>query len=198
MNFQILFYTLCFIACFTQAEAQNVVLEINTNKKGAEIAPTMYGVFFEDINYGADGGLYGELIKNRSFEYPQPLMGWNTIGDVVVKDDGPFNRCPHYVRLSYSGKRDMATGIENRGFLGMSLLGGEQYRFTVWARVPEDGEAQLNIGLRDLDSQEENLHHVRPILTYVAVNGVNTPLYSQLRTRLKKRHSRCFLKEPFL
>ena len=100
MNFQILFYTLCFIACFTQAEAQNVVLEINTNKKGAEIAPTMYGVFFEDINYGADGGLYGELIKNRSFEYPQPLMGWNTIGDVVVKDDGPFNRCPPYVRLS--------------------------------------------------------------------------------------------------
>ena len=45
----------------------------------------MYGVFFEDINYGADGGLYGELVKNWSFEFPQPLMGWNTIGGVAVK-----------------------------------------------------------------------------------------------------------------
>lgn len=156
MNVQKLFYTLCFIACFMQTEAQDVVLEINTHKRGVEIAPTMYGVFFEDINYGADGGLYGELVKNRSFEFPQPLMGWNTIGGVAVKDDGPFNRCPHYVRLSYSGKRDMATGIENEGFLGMSLHGGEQYRFTVWARVPGDGQAQLNVGLRDLDSQEES------------------------------------------
>lgn len=50
----------------------------------------------------------------------------------------------------------MATGIENEGFLGMSLHGGEQYRFTVWARVPEGGQATLNVGLRNLDSQEEN------------------------------------------
>ena len=42
---------------------------IQTNKVGAEIQPTMYGLFFEDINYGADGGLYAELIKNRSFEF---------------------------------------------------------------------------------------------------------------------------------
>ena len=156
MNIRTLFFALCFVACFTGAEAQNIALEVNTHTKGAEIAPTMYGVFFEDINYGADGGLYGELIKNRSFEFPQPLMGWNAIGGVEVRNDGPFNRCPHYVRLSYSGKRDMATGLENTGFLGMSLLGGEQYRFSVWARVPKDGQAQLNIGLRDLDSQEEN------------------------------------------
>lgn len=156
MNIQKLFYTLCFIACFMQTEAQDMVLEINTHKRGAEIAPTMYGVFFEDINYGADGGLYAELVKNRSFEFPQPLMGWNTIGGVEVRDDGPFNRCPHYVRLSYSGKRDMPTGIENTGFLGMSLHGGKEYRFSVWARVPGNVPAQLNVGLRDLDLQEES------------------------------------------
>lgn len=83
-------------------------------------------------------------------------MGWNTIGGVEVRNDGPFSRCPHYVRLAYSGKRDMSTGIENRGFLGMSLHGGEEYRFTVWARVPGDAQAQLNVGLRDLDLQEES------------------------------------------
>ena len=64
----------------------------------------MYGVFFEDINYGADGGLYVELVKNRSFEFPKPLMGWNTIGGLEVRSDGPFDRCPHYVRLSFSGQ----------------------------------------------------------------------------------------------
>lgn len=44
---------------------------VNTKKLGAPIQPTMYGIFFEDINYGADGGLYAEMVKNRSFEFPQ-------------------------------------------------------------------------------------------------------------------------------
>ena len=61
--------------------AHNMVVQ--TNKLGAEIQPTMYGLFFEDINYGADGGLYAELIKNRSFEFPQRFMGWNIFGNVT-------------------------------------------------------------------------------------------------------------------
>ncbi len=72
----------------------------------------MYGLFFEDINFGADGGLYAELIKNRSFEFPQSLMGWNSFGKVEVRNDGaPFERNPHYVRLSSSGH---ATNIRPR------------------------------------------------------------------------------------
>ena len=54
--------------------AQTNEMVIQTRKLGAEIQPTMYGLFFEDINYAADGGLYAELVKNRSFEFPQPLM----------------------------------------------------------------------------------------------------------------------------
>lgn len=145
------------IALMGLAAHAQTTIEVNTKKVGSDIAPTMYGIFFEDINYGADGGLYAELVKNRSFEYPQALMGWNTIGGVEVKDDGPFDRCPHYVRLSFSGKRDMATGLENRGHLGMALHGKEKYRFSLWARVPQSGEGQLSVTLRNLDSQEENL-----------------------------------------
>lgn len=70
--------------------AHNMVVQ--TNKLGAEIQPTMYGLFFEDINYGADGGLYAELIKNRSFEFPQRFMGWNIFGNVTLMDDGPFEQ----------------------------------------------------------------------------------------------------------
>ena len=61
-------------------------LDIRADRMGAEIQPTMYGLFFEDINYGADGGLYAEMVKNRSFEFPQSLMGWQSFGKVDVKD----------------------------------------------------------------------------------------------------------------
>ena len=55
--------------------AQTQTFDINTSKVGGAIPSTMYGIFFEDINYAADGGLYGELVKNRSFEFPQHFMG---------------------------------------------------------------------------------------------------------------------------
>lgn len=119
--------------------AQNVAkMVVQTNKPGAEIQPTMYGHFFEDINFGADGGLYAELVKNRSFEFPQRLMGWRIFGNVTLKDDGPFDRNPHYVTLSPAAHYQKATGIENEGFFGMGVKAGEKYRFSVWAR----GESQ--------------------------------------------------------
>ncbi|MCF0258019.1 MAG: alpha-L-arabinofuranosidase, partial [Bacteroides heparinolyticus] len=66
------------LAAFTFAasvglQAQTNELVVQTKRVGAEIQPTMYGLFFEDINYAADGGLYAELVKNRSFEFPQNL-----------------------------------------------------------------------------------------------------------------------------
>ena len=67
-------------------QAQTNEFVIQTKKLGAEIQPTMYGLFFEDINYAADGGLYAELVKNRSFEFPQNLMGWKTFGNVTLQD----------------------------------------------------------------------------------------------------------------
>ena len=101
--------------------AQTNEMVIQTKKLGAEIQPTMYGLFFEDINYAADGGLYAELVKNRSFEFPQHLMGWNTYGKVTLMDDGPFERNPHYVRLSDPGHGHKHTGLDNEGFFGIGV-----------------------------------------------------------------------------
>ena len=109
---------------------------VQANKPGAEIQPTMYGIFFEDINFGADGGLYAEMVENRSFEFPQRLMGWNTFGNVTVSDVKPaFDRNPHYVTLEASGAREKQTGLENRGFFGMGLKKDMKYDFTVYARL---------------------------------------------------------------
>ena len=78
--------------------AQTHVMDVNTKKAGATVQNTMYGLFFEDINYAADGGLYGELVKNRSFEFPQSFMGWQTFGNVTLKNDGPTPDTPSAAR----------------------------------------------------------------------------------------------------
>ncbi len=141
------------------ASAQTAVMEVNTKKAGAPIQNTMYGLFFEDINYAADGGLYGELVKNRSFEFPQHFMGWQTFGKVALKDDGPFERCPHYVRLSNPGHTDRRTGLVNEGFFGIGVQKGETYRFTVWARSPK-GTAQIIVQLIDPSTMGERQEFV--------------------------------------
>ena len=137
--------------------AQTNEMKIRVNKPGAEIQPTMYGIFIEDINFAADGGLYAELVKNRSFEFPNnPLQGWTVSGLLEVKDDGPFERNPHYVRLYYPGHPQKVTAMENNGFFGVGLKKGEQYRFSVWARIPEGGQAgKLSVEFVDTASMEE-------------------------------------------
>lgn len=76
MNLKMVATTMVALTFACNTQAQSHVLQVNTKKTVAPIQSTMYGLFFEDINYAADGGLYGELVKNRSFEFPQPLMGW--------------------------------------------------------------------------------------------------------------------------
>lgn len=141
-------------AGFAWAQTANEMV-IQTNKPGAEIQPTMYGLFFEDINYGADGGLYAEMIKNRSFEFPQSFMGWNTFGNVTLKDDGPFERNPHYVRLANPGHRHKRTGLDNEGFFGVAFKKGEDYRFSVWARCEKDAPSKIRVELIDPKSMGE-------------------------------------------
>ncbi len=141
----------------TSVTAQTHTFDINTKKLGAPIQKTMYGIFFEDINYAADGGLYGELLKNRSFEFtPDPLMGWDAFGRVEIKNDGPFDKNPHYARLLSAGHRDKWTGLQNEGFFGIGVEKDAEYRFSVYARVP-DGKAQkLRVQLIEQSTMREN------------------------------------------
>lgn len=135
--------------------AQTHTFDVNTKKVGAKVQPTMYGIFFEDINYAADGGLYGELVKNRSFEFPDALMGWKAFGKFEVKNDGPFERCPHYVVLGYSGHNDTATGLQNEGYFGIGIEKAEDYRFSVWAKAVS-GDATVEVSLVDENTMEEH------------------------------------------
>ena len=148
--------TLLMVALASNVWANTHTLDINVSKMGAEIQPTMYGIFLEDINYGADGGLYAEMVKNRSFEFPQNLMGWRAFGKFEVRNDGPFDKNPHYVRLGNPGHNDKHTGLENEGFFGFSVKQNSSYRFSVWARCPEGGKSVLQVQLVDNDTMGEN------------------------------------------
>ncbi len=133
------------------AAAEPARLTVQTDQPGARINPAMWGLFFEDINLGADGGLYAELVKNRGFEFPDPLMGWFKLspskarGAIAIRDDQPFNpKNPHYLRLESQGK-DLF-GIANEGFRGMGVKQGEAYHFTAQIRVTS-GKPKLRIEL---------------------------------------------------
>src|SRR5680860_1489591 len=65
-----------FVLCLSLSYAQERKLVVNAANTVIKIQPTMYGIFFEDINFAADGGLYAEMVKNRSFEFDEPKMGW--------------------------------------------------------------------------------------------------------------------------
>ena len=146
--------------------AESNTFDINLKKTGAPIQSTMYGIFFEDINYAADGGLYAELVKNRSFEFPNSLQGWKTFGNVQVMDDGPFERNPHYVRLTDPGHAHKHTGLDNEGFFGIGIVRGEQYNFSVWAR--SESPVVLRVELVNTASMGENHFVCQQRLT---VNG---------------------------
>ena len=130
MKSKVLILALALAATTLGASAQRV-LDISV-KPRAEINPEMYGIFFEDINFGADGGLYAELVKNRSFEFVYPLMGWTPFGRVSVETERPaFERNPHYVRLT-GGDGYKKSGLQNDGFVyGMGVKAGAEYRLSL-------------------------------------------------------------------
>jgi len=115
-----------------------VQLTVRADQPGAKISPTMCGIFFEDINFGADGGLYAELVKNRAFEFTEALMAWSEVkpagvaGSLEVLKQDPFNAAsPRYVRI----KADTpGYGMVNEGFAGMGVKKGQEYIFSVYGR----------------------------------------------------------------
>jgi alpha-N-arabinofuranosidase len=140
------------------AFAQTRQITVQVDKPGAAVPKTLFGLFFEDINFGADGGLYPERVKNRSFEFPNPMMGWkqldrgDTKGNLYVFDQGSVNDVPnsHYLRIKSSGS-GKGFGVTNEGFRGIGVQNGAEYRFSIRARRFEGAPVQLRIEVEDGD-----------------------------------------------
>ena len=148
--------------------AQDVGGEITIYADQSTVAlpATLYGLFYEDINYSADGGLYAELIQNRSFEY-YPVQGWNPLKDkfhplfawekvesgqgtceISVEDKDPLNaNNTKYVHLKIKEAGD-GVGLANFGFDGISVVGGETYDFSFYARRVGGVDAPVRVFLQ--------------------------------------------------
>jgi alpha-N-arabinofuranosidase len=120
---------------------QQIVVQVN--KPLAPIQPTMWGVFFEDINMGADGGIYAELVKNRSFEFFKPMMGWKVLGkpltegDFLVLNREKANTAnPRFLRVTLHNNKKGSLGLNNEGFRGMGIKSGLSYSFSVLYSQP--------------------------------------------------------------
>jgi alpha-L-arabinofuranosidase len=118
---------------------QDATITVNADRPGPRVNPAMWGAFFEDINFGADGGLYAEMVKNRSFEFPEPLMGWSKVspslakGNVQILTEAPYRETnPNYARITSMAAAPI--GIVNEGFRGMGVRAGELYDFSAQIR----------------------------------------------------------------
>ncbi len=153
---------------FGYTQSQKIIVAVD--KPAFEIQPTMWGVFYEDINFGADGGLYAELIKNRSFEFDVPLMGWtehksdrfsleSNAGKAMVINRGDGYPNPRFARVSVFNAKGY--GLTNEGFRGIGVKAGQKYHFSVLA-AQLDGNTKLNIELVDSNGKAIGSASVSP------------------------------------
>ena len=135
-------------------------LTVDMSETIAPIQPTMYGVFFEDINFAADGGLYAEMIKNRSFEFTIPMMGWSQPNSDrhSYNNESGFAMPVKYFEgegnlnfLRVQVKNAEGYELHNEGFRGMGIKEGDTYRFTFDAKQMEGAVSAVKAELLDED-----------------------------------------------
>ena len=135
--------------------------------KTKKISDHLFGIFFEDLNYAADGGLYAELIQNRSFEYsPNDHKGWNPLtaweyttdgfgyGTISVETSSPLNsNDPHYIVLNIEDEGQKGVGLSNSGFDGIVIHAGEKYDCSSFIKLISEKPIPFEIKLQN--SKEE-------------------------------------------
>lgn len=136
------------------AHAQTV-MNIDAARRGPMVSPYQYGLFFEEINHAGEGGLYAELVKNRSFEHQQGLEAWNAIAgtEVSLQTSGLLNTMQgHALKLSISGASSSNwKGVANAGYWGMGINTDSTYTLTLWAKGPEAFANHVKAQLRSND-----------------------------------------------
>lgn len=140
---------------FSAAAQSPIALNIQLDKPSGKISPHMWGVFFEDINLGADGGIYAELVKNRSFEFDEPWMGWKKVengveGTYLLVNDSKRKGNKRYLRLNNAA--NLKLGLQNEGFRGMGVKAGGAYEFSLQYQSTAKG---MTIHVELLDPQNK-------------------------------------------
>ena len=141
-----------------------------------QISKDLFGIFIEDLNYTADGGLYAEMVQNRSFEYSphdidlrvyykkgqwHPFTAWeslkdgNAISKISLETSQPLNQNNrHYVTVSVLTVGQRGAGLGNTGYEGMVVRKGENYRFSVWLRCENCDSMPVKVSLARVNKRD--------------------------------------------
>lgn len=132
--------------------APEATLTVHADRPGPRVSPLLYGVFFEEINHAGDGGLYAELVRNRSFEDGPTPEGWSAVerdggkAELALDPDRPLNLAQgHALRLRVSGPGE--AGVANGGFWGIAVRAGAVYRLSLFARGAPGSRLPLTAAL---------------------------------------------------
>lgn len=136
----------------TTASAQ-VELKVDVARKGIEISPSLYGIFYEDINFASDGGLYAELIRNRSFEHSteQPLHWKAENSDICLVTEGLLNEQQQHALKVQTHSAD--GGVSNPGFWGINAVAGTRYKLSFWVKPVKGTPGSFKAALTDKDGK---------------------------------------------
>ncbi len=156
----------CILACLVlaagAAAVEPAVLTVHVDRPSVKISPMLYGIFFEEINRAGEGGLYGEMLQNRSFEDdrgpndrpPVNAPGWTLVKgpeaevSMALGSARPLNPGnPNSLRLQIAKTEGKRAGVANEGFKGIALRKGAQYAFSIYARCGGDFHGPLNVNL---------------------------------------------------
>jgi len=145
--------------CGNLLAAADSSITVSVDRPGAKASPLLWGIFFEDINLSADGGIYAELVRNRSFEDSDKPEWWTTVGsgnvkiDLSVDAEKPVsNRNLHSLKVVVGNSGVARVGIANGGYFGMSVAKGAVYDLSLRARSDGTFKGPLTVSLESADS----------------------------------------------
>ncbi|MCS7309428.1 MAG: carbohydrate binding domain-containing protein, partial [Armatimonadetes bacterium] len=172
--------------------AQDGLIEVDLATRGKPISPLLWGVFFEEINHAGDGGIYAELVRNRSFEdephgtiHAWKLSDSSGASRIAIDQSRPLHaRNPRSLRWEI-GEGAPPVSLVNEGFWGIAVERGKQYRLSVYARCDERFRGELQFSLQGADGRVYAQHTVRGIgAEWKRFSGVMTSRATDTKARL--------------
>jgi alpha-L-arabinofuranosidase len=138
------------------AVAETATLTVNVGQPGPKISPSLYGIFFEEINHAGDGGLYAEMARNRSFEDAEIPEGWSLAakgaaeGKMALDEERPLNeKSPHSLRLEITKTDGGSVGVANAGYWGMAIQKKAKYELSLFARCSDKFKGPLTVAIEN-------------------------------------------------
>ncbi len=173
----VLLVSLIHLVSASQPGPGKAVIKIDVKNKGIRVSPVLYGIFFEEINLAGDGGLYGELVRNRSFEEPGGPKYWDEVkgdgggGEIKIDSVGGINSVNvHCLELTSLGEGKY--GVTNSGYYGIPVLEGSSYDLTFYAKCKSGSLGPISASLVDSLGKNWAMHPCRRLPARCSGHGV--------------------------